>query len=127
MPSSILSKDGKEIAIRFALSSGLSSARTMIVPKAVINDSDYPKLDDLLLNLKNSDHSLTVKNLSILAGLSYITNKTKTGTNTNPDDLANVINAFATDFEDGVFDGNGSKPNHTCRHTSHYNTSSCHC
>lgn len=101
-------KASKEIAIRFGLSSGLSSAKTMIAPKAVINDSDYPELDDIALDLKNPDNSLTVKNLSILAGLSYIANKTKTGSSTTPDDLANVINAFATDFEDGVFDGKGS-------------------
>ncbi|MBK9502653.1 MAG: hypothetical protein IPO06_25375 [Leptospiraceae bacterium] len=43
-----------------------------------------------------------------MAGISYLANKTKAGTKTTPDDINSVINAFATDFEDGLFDGKGS-------------------
>ncbi len=60
------------------------------------------------MDIKNSDNALSAKYISVLAGISYLANKTKTGSRTAPEDMSSVINAFATDFEDGLFDGEGS-------------------
>jgi|JI10StandDraft_1071094.scaffolds.fasta_scaffold166045_2 hypothetical protein len=103
-------KASKEVVIRFGLSSGLSSASARATTTS-LNDKDYPELDDLAVDLKNPNDSLTAKNLAIMAGISYLANKTKAGTKTTPDDVASVMNAFATDFEDGIFDGKGSDGN----------------
>jgi len=100
-------KASKEVVIRFGLSSGLSSASGRATTTS-LNDNDYPELDDLAVDLKNPSDTLTAKNLAIMAGISYLANKTKAGTKTTPDDVATVMNAFATDFEDGLFDGKGS-------------------
>jgi len=100
-------KASKEVVIRFGLSSGLSSVSGKATATS-LNDKDYPELDDLAVDLKNPSDSLTAKNLAIMAGISYLANKTKSGTKTTPDDINSVINAFATDFEDGFFDGKGS-------------------
>ena len=100
-------KASKEVVIRFGLSSGLSSVSGRATTTS-LNDNDYPELDDLAVDLKNPSDSLTTKNLAIMAGISYLANKTKAGTKTTPDDIATVMNAFATDFEDGLFDGKGS-------------------
>ncbi|MBK7057239.1 MAG: hypothetical protein IPH52_19750 [Leptospiraceae bacterium] len=103
-------KASKEVVIRFGLSSGLSSASARATTTS-LNDKDYPELDDLALDLKNPSDLLTAKNLSVMAGISYLANKTKAGTKTTPEDINSVINAFATDFEDGIFDGKGSDGN----------------
>ena len=100
-------KASKEVVIRFGLSSGLSSVSGRATTTS-LNDNDYPELDDLAVDLKNPSDSLTAKNFAIMAGISYLANKTKAGTKTTPDDIATVMNAFATDFEDGLFDGKGS-------------------
>ncbi len=99
-------KASKEVVIRFGLST-LSSASGRATTSS-INENDYPELDDITLNLKNPTDLLSAKSLSVLAGISYLANKIKTGSKTTPNDINTVIEALATDFEDGLFDGKGS-------------------
>ncbi|HRG47685.1 MAG TPA: hypothetical protein PLX69_08900 [Leptospiraceae bacterium] len=107
--TSLYKKASKELVIRFGLSTGLSStARTFRNTRATqttISDKDYPELEDIEITLENPQNPLSAKFISILAGFSYLANKTKLGKTTTPDDVEKVISAFASDFEDGIFDG----------------------
>lgn len=108
--NSLFRKASKEIVIRFGLQNGLSAAsgKSLLTPKATtssISDKDYPELDDIILELENPNSPLTAKFISILVGFSQLANKYKKGTSISIDDIDAMIEAFAIDFEDGVFDG----------------------
>ncbi|MBL0263645.1 MAG: DUF1566 domain-containing protein [Leptospiraceae bacterium] len=111
--SALYKKASKEVVIRFGLSSGLSSAsqknKRLLEIRPSILDSDYPELDDLVIELDNPNSPISAKYLSVLAGFSQLANSYKKETEVKVTDVDSVINAFASDFEDGVFDGkNGS-------------------
>lgn len=104
-------KASKEAVIRFGLNTGLSvsSGKESAGTKAAaISAADYPELDDIDIDLKNPDSPLTAKYISVLAGFSYLANQTKTGSTSSAADVDKVITAFASDFEDGLFDGKTS-------------------
>ncbi|HMV78892.1 MAG TPA: DUF1566 domain-containing protein [Leptospiraceae bacterium] len=104
-------KASKEAVIRFGLSSGLSvsSGKSFTDTKAAaVSATDYPELDDIEIDLKKPDSPLTAKYLSVLAGFSYLANQTKTESKPSASDIDKVITAFASDFEDGLFDGKTS-------------------
>lgn len=104
-------KASKEIVIRFGLSSGLSvaSSSSMYSTRAGgISDTMYPELDDILVELENPASPLSAKFTSILVGLSQLANTYKNGASLSIDDIDAIIEAFASDFEDGVFDGKTS-------------------
>ncbi|MBK8398092.1 MAG: DUF1554 domain-containing protein [Leptospiraceae bacterium] len=109
--NSLHKRASKEIVIRFGLHSGLSSASSpsMYSVRAggggAISDTFYPELDDLLLELENPASPVTAKFTSILVGLSQLANTYKSGSSLTIEDLDSIIEAFASDFEDGVFDG----------------------
>lgn len=108
--NSLFKKASKEIVIRFGLQNGLSAAsgKTQLISKATttsISDKDYPELDDIILELENPNSPLTAKFISILVGFSQLANKYKKGTSISIDDIDAMIEAFAIDFEDGIFDG----------------------
>ena len=104
-------KASKEIVIRFGLSSGLSAAASpsMYSTRAGgISDTLYPELDDIMVELENPASPLSAKFTSILVGLSQLANTYKNGASLSIDDIDAIIEAFASDFEDGVFDGKTS-------------------
>ena len=103
----LYSQASKEIVIRFGLSSGLSSGGKSIPTESKVSDASYPELDDIILELEKPNSPLTAKFVSVLAGLSQLANKSKKGSELSVDDIDEMINAFAADFEDGIFDGKG--------------------
>ncbi|MBK6604196.1 MAG: putative Ig domain-containing protein [Leptospiraceae bacterium] len=110
--SALHKKASKEIVVRFGLQSGLSasSGKANPSPRASttsINEINYPELDDILLELDNPSSPLTAKFISILVGFSHLANKYKKGATISIDDIDAMIEAFAVDFEDGIFDGRG--------------------
>lgn len=108
--NALFKKASKEIVIRFGLQSGLSAAsgKSLLTPKAAtssISNKNYPELDDIILELENPNSPLTAKFISILVGFSQLANKYKKGATISIDDIDAMIEAFAIDFEDGIFDG----------------------
>ncbi len=108
--SKLFRKASKEIVIRFGLQSGLSLASGKVTlnsraANTTILDTNYSELDDILLELENPSSALTAKFISILVGFSQLANKYKKGATISIDDIDAMIDAFAADFEDGVFDG----------------------
>jgi len=103
----LYSQASKEIVIRFGLSSGLSSGGKSIPTESKVSDAAYPELDDIVLELEKPNSPLTAKFVSVLAGLSQLANKSKKGSDLSVDDIDEMINAFAADFADGLFDGKG--------------------
>lgn len=105
-------KASKEAVIRFGLSTGLSvsSGKNLADTRtAAVAAADYPELDDIDIDLKKPDSPLTAKYISVLAGFSYLANQTKSGSTSSASDIDKVITAFASDFEDGLFDGKTSE------------------
>ena len=113
--NALYKRASKEVVIRFGLSSGLSSASgKTLFPRAAnstLSDSDYPELDDIIVDLENPSSPLSTKFISILAGFSQLANKYKKGNTVTADDTNAVLEAFALDFEDGAFDGRASNVN----------------
>ncbi|HRG47684.1 MAG TPA: NHL repeat-containing protein [Leptospiraceae bacterium] len=107
--SSLYKKASKEIVIRFGLNSGISSISSKaLLERATtssISDTSYPELDDILLELDKPDSPLSAKFITVLVGFSQLANKYKKGTTLTVDDIDAIIEAFAVDFEDGLFDG----------------------
>ncbi|MCB1179029.1 MAG: DUF1566 domain-containing protein [Leptospiraceae bacterium] len=100
--SSILARRaGKEIVIRFGLSSALSSKSF----NKNISDSNYPDFDDLNSLMGSSTTDVGKKFYSFLAGFAQMAQDNKTGTDVSSDDVENVIAAFAKDMSNGKFDG----------------------
>ncbi|HRG48761.1 MAG TPA: putative Ig domain-containing protein, partial [Leptospiraceae bacterium] len=111
--NALYKKASKEVVIRFGLSSGLSntSSKEILSPRSTttsISDTNYPELDDIVIELDKPDSPLTTKFISILTGFSYLANKHKKGNTLTIDDIDAIIEAYAVDFEDGLFDGKGS-------------------
>ncbi len=114
--SSLNQRASKEVVIRFGLSSGLSSSNSNSrnlseiknTSQTSISASNYPELLDLNIDFTNLNNPLSVKHISILAGFSYLANKHKKGTIVDSSDVDSVIDSFAKDFEDGIFDGKDS-------------------
>ncbi|MCB1179661.1 MAG: putative Ig domain-containing protein, partial [Leptospiraceae bacterium] len=96
-------KAGRELVIRF----GLSKLSTRDV-RANITEENYPELDSLSLNLENPSDSSSKQYLMILAGLSQLGNKYKTGSDVSSKDIDKMINLFSSDIADGKFDGKDS-------------------
>ena len=113
--SALYRKASKEVVIRFGLSSGLSTAsqksKSTLEINPSISDSDYPELDDLVIELDNPNSPISAKAFSVLAGFSQLANSYKKGTDVDISDIDAMIDAFASDFEDGVFDGKNSSGN----------------
>ncbi|MCB1176854.1 MAG: hypothetical protein KDK36_04655, partial [Leptospiraceae bacterium] len=99
-------KASKEIVIRFGLNQGLGQRN--FNTKSSLSDESYPELDQLNFSTINPSDPISKKFLGILAGFSKMANNYKTGSSTGPDDLDAIINAFASDMEDGLFDGKDS-------------------
>ncbi|HRG48640.1 MAG TPA: hypothetical protein PLG41_20710 [Leptospiraceae bacterium] len=112
--STLNRKASKEVVIRFGLNAGLSAANartetlTRNVKPAFVLDVNYPEMDDIDIQLGNLNNPLSVKYITVLAGFSYLANQFKRGTVSTADDVNSVIDSFAKDFEDGVFDGKDS-------------------
>ncbi len=103
-------KAGREVVIRFGLSNGLFSAsrnskENTGAIKSQISETDYPDLDEILIELENPNSPMTAKFISILVGFSHLANKYKKGGVLSIEDIDSIIEAFAVDFEDGFFDG----------------------
>jgi hypothetical protein len=115
--NSSLKKASKELVIRFGLNSGLSNIAGKSIKEESsaatknIRNGSYPEYDDIPFELENPSSPLASKFISIMGGFSYLANKYKKGSNTTSEDLDSVINAFASDFEDGLFDGKTGKGN----------------
>lgn len=113
--SALHTKASKEVVIRFGLHNGLNlgnSPNNRIMASGAggsdISDANYPEMDEILIELDKPNSPLTAKFLSILSGFSYLANTHKKGSDITPEDMDAIIEAFAKDFEDGVFDGKDS-------------------
>lgn len=110
--NALYKKASKEVVIRFGLQNGISSAsgRSSVtsITSSTLSDADYPELDDIILELENPNSPLTAKFISVLVGFSQLANKYKKGSDLSVDDIDAMIEAFASDFEDGIFDGKTS-------------------
>ncbi len=102
-----LRKAGKEITIRFGLNTGIGGAlgRTNLTELKNLNDGAFPEYNDIAFDLNNPSSPLASKFIAISGGFSHLANRFKTGNRTRTEDIETVINAFASDFEDGAFDG----------------------
>lgn len=108
-PNQLYKKASKEVVIRFGLNSGFSAIKSSLLPISPnISDSGYPELDDIPVDFTNPTDPTTAKFIAIMAGFSQLANQYKEGSELSVKDVNAVINSFATDFEDGVFDGKGS-------------------
>ncbi|MDX1961289.1 MAG: hypothetical protein SFU98_22160 [Leptospiraceae bacterium] len=96
---SLTQKASKEIVIRFGLSTGFNSRN--------LKESDYPEMDDLLIELEKPNSAISKKFMTILVGFARLANKYKKGTELTDEDLDAIIDAFAEDMADGIFDGKG--------------------
>jgi len=108
--NALYKKAGKEVVIRFGLNRGLSSGSKSVMKaekdiRAVINDADYPELDDISIELQNPASDVSAKFISIMAGFSYLANRHRKGNTVTYEDIDSIVSAFAADFEDGLFDG----------------------
>jgi hypothetical protein len=111
-PSELNKKASKEVVIRFGLNAGLSSSssntRNIGLAKnstGVIDGDNFPELSDLNIDFKNLENPLTAKYVAILAGFSQLATQYKKGSAVSVSDVDSVIESFAKDFADGVFDG----------------------
>ncbi|MDX1957355.1 MAG: hypothetical protein SFU98_02220 [Leptospiraceae bacterium] len=109
-PSSLNQRASKEVVIRFGLNSGLSSISSRNInsvknTSTPINGSSYPELIDLNVDYRDLNDPFTAKSIAILSGFSQLANQFKTGTSVSSNDIDSIIESFAKDFEDGVFDG----------------------
>lgn len=101
----------KELTIRFGLNTGINSTSKNASPKASINGDSYPEITDIQANLSSADDPYAVKMNLIMAGMSYMANQVKDGKTVSDKDIEKIMTAFASDYEDGLFDGkdkNGS-------------------
>ncbi|HMY65310.1 MAG TPA: putative Ig domain-containing protein [Leptospiraceae bacterium] len=101
----------KELTIRFGLNTGLSSTSKNASPKASINGDSYPEITDIQADLSSADDPYAVKMNLIMAGMSYMANQVKDGKTVSDKDIEKIMTAFASDYEDGLFNGkdkNGS-------------------
>lgn len=107
--SQLYRKASKELVVRFGLSSGLSSAsRSLPVSSArAFSETDFPDLIDIPIDLSKPADPNTTKFIALMAGFSQLANQYKSGPQLSSADVNSVVNAFATDFEDGAFDGVG--------------------
>ena len=94
--SQLHTRASRELVIRFGLNKGLSKGLST-------NDASVSDLEDILIDLQNPSSSLSAKFVSILMGFSYLANKYKSGSAL--DSLDAIMDALASDFADGVFDG----------------------
>ncbi len=105
----------REVVIRFGLSSGLASSNTRNnellknTRSTSVNANDFPELLDLNLDFSNLRNPLITKQIAILAGFSQLANQNRTGSTVTSSDVDSVIESFAKDFEDGIFDGKDGK------------------
>jgi hypothetical protein len=105
----IYRKASKEIVIRFGLNNGLGTStvgiRNFETKNTALSDSNYPDLDDIIVELEKPNSPISKKFISILVGFSQLASKFKSGAVLSIEDIDAIIDAFAIDFEDGIFDG----------------------
>lgn len=94
--SKLHTRASRELVIRFGLNKGLSKGLSA-------NDASVTDLEDILVDLQNPSSSLSAKFVTILMGFSQMANKYKSGSSL--DSLDAIMDALASDFADGVFDG----------------------
>ncbi len=99
--STLTSRANREITIRFGLSGAVKSK--------ALSDSDYPDLNELGASFENPDDPTALKMKMILAGISQVAYNTRDSeSGTAQSDIDQVIEGFANDGADGLFDGKTS-------------------
>jgi hypothetical protein len=102
----VVRSSGKEVVIRFGLNRGFGgkSISASRIQRA-LNDSDFPNLDDIKIDFKDTENPIT-QNFNLLnAAFSTLGSANKKGNDVNTDDIGSVIDAFSSDMEDGIPDG----------------------
>ncbi len=96
--STLTSRANREITIRFGLSGAVKSKS--------LSDADYPDLNELGASFENPDDPTALKMKMILAGISQVAYNTRDSeSGSSQSDIDQVIEGFANDGADGLFDG----------------------
>ena len=88
----------KEMVIRFGLNKKAKLSKNL-------SGDEVPTLEEIPINWNDPKDPYAINYLTVLAGFSQLASSQKQGSTVSASDINSIIEVFAKDASDGVFDG----------------------
>jgi hypothetical protein len=106
----LVRSSGKEVVIRFGLNRGFGGKSNRSLGRN-LNDADFPELNDLVIDLRDTNNPVTQNFFLLQASFSALSSANKSSSSLNSNDIESTINAFSEDMSDGKPDGKDANGN----------------